>query len=110
MKISDLYEDKKKDEYNDQLKQTVMDVMVMYNVTGTSRTNINNIISELNKNDISMDVETIADIVTELGFEVEGEDVLFSDNDTVEVDDLSDGEDFDEVGSLAKQATDKRMK
>lgn len=110
MKISDLYEDKK-ESFEENLKQEVMDVMMIYNVTGTNKTNINNIISELSKGDTSIDRETLQEIIEELGYEVVGDDILFSDNNEVsDEDSFSDGSEFDEVGNMAKQAVDKRMK
>lgn len=110
MKISDLYENKK-ESFQEELIQHVMDVMVMYNVTGTSKTNINNIISELSSNDVSIDRETLVQIVEDLGYEIKGDDIIFSDESVSDEEDLySDGTEFDEVGNMAKQAVDKRIK
>ncbi len=106
MKISDLYESKKED-YDEHLKRQVMDVLVLYNVTGTNQTNILNIVSELEKEGLSIDIESLTEIIQDIGFDVNGEVVSF---DNSEGDDtLEDGEEFDPVSSMAAKATKDRM-
>lgn len=107
MKFSDLYENKKS-EFSDELTREVMDMIVLYRAAGVNKTNINNIIDEMSKLNYSVDMETMTDIVKQLGFDVKEDTIIFSE----EEDDLelSDGDEYDEVSSMAKSATDKRMK
>lgn len=107
MKYTDLFENRK-DEFDDELTREVMDVLVLYQAAGVNKTNINNIINELNKSNFSADVDTVVDIINQLGYQVNDQIIVFSD----EVDDseLSDSEEYDEVDSMAKKATDKRVK
>ena len=109
MKISDLFENKK-EQYDDKLKRQIMDVLVLYNVTGTNKTNINNIVTELNKEGLSVDRSSLEDIIKEIGFDVEDEMVIFSDNIGDAEDYLDDGEDYDPVSNMASNAMNKRMK
>lgn len=108
MRISDLFENKK-EEYDEHLKREVMDVLVLYNVTGTNRTNIINIISELEKEGIHIDQNSLSEIICDIGFEIDGETIIFDDT-SGDGDDLLDDEEFDPVSAMAKKATDDRLK
>lgn len=106
MKYTDLMENRK-EEFNDDLTRAIMDFLVLYQAAGATRTNLNNISDELKKDNYSVDMETLISIVEELGFTVENQIVKFT-NDDEELD-LEDGEEYDEVGNMAKTATDKRV-
>lgn len=107
MKYTDLYENRK-DEFDDELTREVMDLLVLYQASGVNRTNINNIIDELKKNDFSVDLDTIIDIIEKLGYNVNNNVIVFGEEST-DID-LEDGEEYDEVDNMAKQATEKRLK
>lgn len=107
MKYSDLFENRK-EEFEDDLTKDTMDILVLYQVAGANKTNINNIIDELNKLEYSVDIDTITDVVEQLGFSVDGDKIIFSDDD--EEMELTDEDEYDEVDSMAQKATDKRLK
>lgn len=107
MKYTDLYENRK-DEFDDELTREVMDLLVLYQASGINKTNINNIIDELRKNNFSVDLDTIIDIIEKLGYNVSNNIIIFSEEST-DID-LEDGEEYDEVDNMAKQATEKRLK
>lgn len=107
MKYSDLFETRK-EEFSDQLTREVMDVLVLYQAAGVNKTNINNIINEMEKLNFSVDYDTMVEIVQKLGFSVHDQIIMFTDEDQ-ELD-LEDGEEYDEVENMAKSATDKRLK
>lgn len=107
MKYSDLFENRK-EEFEDDLTRDTMDILVLYQVAGANKTNINNIIDELNKLEYSVDIETITEVVEQLGFTVDGDKIVFSDDE--EELELTDEDEYDEVDSMAQKATDKRLK
>lgn len=107
MKYTDLFENRK-EEFEDDLTRSVMDLLVLYQAAGATSTNLNNISDELKKDDYSVDMETLSSIVEQLGFSVNNQVVKFiDDEDDLE---LEDGEEYDEVENMAKTATDKRLK
>lgn len=107
MKYTDLFENRK-EEFEDDLTRSVMDLLVLYQAAGATSTNLNNISDELKKDDYSVDMETLSGIVEQLGFSVNNQVVKFiDDEDGLE---LEDGEEYDEVENMAKTATDKRLK
>ena len=107
MKYTDLFENRK-EEFEDDLTRSVMDLLVLYQAAGATSTNLNNISDELKKDDYSVDMETLSGIVEQLGFSVNNQVVKFvDDEDDLE---LEDGEEYDEVENMAKTATDKRLK
>lgn len=107
MKYTDLFENRK-EEFDDDLTRSVMDLLVLYQAAGATSTNLNNISDELKKDDYSVDMETLSNIVEKLGFSVNNQIVKFVDDD--DDIDLDDGEEYDEVENMAKTATDKRLK
>ena len=107
MKYTDLYENRK-EEFDDELSREVMDLLVLYQASGVNKTNINNIIDELKKNNFSVDLDTITGIVEKIGYEVNNNVIIFV-NDSMDDVDLEDGEEYDEVENMAKSATEKRM-
>lgn len=107
MKYSDLFENRK-EEFEDDLTKNTMDILVLYQVAGANKTNINNIIDELSKLEYSVDIETLTEIVEKLGFSVDDDKIIFSDED--EELELSDDDEYDEVDSMAQKATEKRLK
>lgn len=110
MKYTDLYETKK-EQFEDELTREVMDVIVLYQVAGVRKTNINNIMDELRKSDYAVDSETLIEIIEKIGYTVT-DDILQLDNEEeeVELNDENPDEEYDEVGDMAKTATDKRVK
>ncbi len=107
MKYTDLFENRK-EEFEDDLTRSVMDLLVLYQAAGATSTNLNNISDELKKDNYSVDMETLSGIVEQLGFSVNNQVVKFvDDEDGLE---LEDGEEYDEVENMAKTATDKRLK
>ena len=107
MKYTDLFENRK-EEFDDDLTRSVMDLLVLYQAAGATSTNLNNISDELKKDDYSVDMETLSGIVEQLGFSVNNRVVKFvDDEDDLE---LEDGEEYDEVENMAKTATNKRLK
>ncbi len=107
MKYTDLFENRK-EEFEDDLTRSVMDLLVLYQAAGATSTNLNNISDELKKDDYSVDMETLSGIVEQLGFSVNNQVVKFVDDEDDL--DLEDGEEYDEVENMAKTATDKRLK
>lgn len=106
MKYTDLFENKKQ-EFEDDLTRAVMDLLVLYQAAGATSTNLNNISDELKKDDYSVDIQTLTDIVEKLGFAVNNHIVKFvDDGDDLNLDD---GDEYDEVENMAKTATDKRI-
>lgn len=108
MKYTDLMESRK-DEFEDELTRAVMDTLVLYQAAGVDKTNINNIIDELKKNEYSVDIESLSELIEKIGYTVSGNNVVFRDSPEDELD-LEDGEEYDEVDAMAKTATDKRIK
>lgn len=108
MKYTDLMESRK-DEFEDELTRAVMDTLVLYQAAGVDKTDVNNIIDELKKNEYSVDIESLSEIIEKIGYTVSGNSVVFRDSPEDGLD-LEDGEEYDEVDAMAKTATDKRIK
>lgn len=110
MKISDLYEDGKSEEYNTTLDQEIMDILVLYNASGVAKTNIENVINELKKKDIAVELDELKDVIKQLGYTVTDGDIEFEAASDNPMDDLEQGEEYDPVSDMAKDATNKRVK
>lgn len=112
MLVSELYEDVSHDDY---LHTEVMNILMMFLKSGVPQTDVENIISELNKADITAtedDIKKVVDDNSNLSMNSEGQVVLSVSDDELgdERPDLEDAEEYSPVSDKAREATKKRMK
>lgn len=112
MLISELYEN---NDYQEKLNREIMNVIMMYMKTGVVEIDIENIISELDKNDVVATEQDIKDFVEtndNLSINQEQQVVFSTEGTDIEDErpDVSGEEEYNPASEKAKEATKKRMK
>ena len=112
MRIKDLYEN----EYKDKQKNEIMNILMMIMKTDVPETDIENVITELEKQDIVANEEDIEEVVDANNNFSLGDDgkIVFAvgDSDVADEDrpDLETEEEYNPAVDKAKEATKKRAK
>lgn len=114
MKISDLNES----EYIEDLNDEIMNVLMMFHKSGADRTDINNVISELTKQNISVTEQDIIDFVESnktLSITPDNKIVLdpeaeLGDADSIGIDGIKSSKEYNPAKDKAKKAALSRLK
>lgn len=113
MKISDLNESSRDMDLDDE----IMNIIMMFHKTGADKTDINNVISELKKNNISVTEQDIVDFVESnktLSITSDNKIVLDpeadSDSSADDISGVKSPEEYNPAKDKAKKAAEKRLK
>lgn len=121
MKIKDLYENNE-DQFKNRLRTDIMDVLMMFRKNQSTRVDIVNLVSELDKAGYSASYDEVKEIVNELPDisieEVDDREFLIFGDDSTEMDDsefetdptVEPEDEHNPARSKARQATQKRLK
>lgn len=115
MKISDIYE---ASTFDDNLERNIQDVVMLFKANDIGSTNIENLINELNKRDLTTNIEDVTTIITKLGYKVDNNNNVVINPDNIDkstdvgIDDNIEGNnktEFNPALQKAKSALNKRM-
>lgn len=106
MRIRDIFEN-----FNDELKENIIDVAMMFLNNGIKKTSIENFILELSKRGFNATMEDIELMIDDAGeYSIEGNNIILgSDEQESEMpEDLGSDKEYNPAASKAKQAIRKR--
>lgn len=107
MRIRDIFEN-----FNDELKENIVDVAMMFLNNGIKNTSVENFVLELSKRGFNATIEDIKFIIGEMdSYSINGENIILDSEDDSDIDmpdDLSNEREYNPAVSKAKQAIKKR--